>query len=223
MSENEDAHARYRRAFMGAFSERAVKEQAPLVERYVELMMRRFRAMVSSSRDGSATVDIVSWLNCVTFDVSSELSFGESFGSTEKGEPHPWVEISCRFGKGIALVASINYYAPLQKLLKYTMPRKVREKMVYHRELSTQKVRQRLQLQEERADFVQGVLRLQPGEGRESHFRRTRVEHGGVCLRGQRDDQYGDVGSIVQFAQDTGRFETSRLRGSICICSRGRH
>ncbi|KIW68677.1 hypothetical protein PV04_04604 [Phialophora macrospora] len=162
MGNNEEAHARFRRAFMGAFSERAVRGQTPLIEKYVALMVQKFRAMVDdgddSGGDPAAVVDIVSWLNFVTFDISADLSFGESFGSTEQGRPHPWVEIACRFGKGIALVASLNYFAPLQKVLRYTMPKGVREKMIYHRELSVRKVRQRLQLQGERADFVQAVL-----------------------------------------------------------------
>lgn len=158
LGNNEDAHARYRRAFAASFNEKAVNDQSPLIEKYVDLMIQRFRSMVGTGGN-STTIDIVSWLNFVTFDISGDLSFGESFGSTKKGEPHAWVEIACRFGKGIALVASLNYYAPLQKLLKYTMPATVRQKMIYHRELSTQKVRQRLQLHKERADFVQSVLK----------------------------------------------------------------
>ncbi|KEF52465.1 uncharacterized protein A1O9_11307 [Exophiala aquamarina CBS 119918] len=163
MGNNEDAHARYRRAFGGAFSEKAVKDQAPLIEKYVETMMQKFHRMVSSG-DGNAVVDIASWLNFVTFDISGDLSFGVSFGSTETGKPHPWVEIACNFGKGVALVASLNYFSPLQKLLSYSMPEKVRAKMTYHRQLSVQKVRQRLQLKGERADFVQSVLKYNEGK-----------------------------------------------------------
>ena len=158
MGNDENAHARYRRAFMSAFSEKAVKEQAPLIEKYVDMMMRQFQGMAASG-GGSAVVDMASWLNFVTFDISADLSFGESFGSTESGKPHPWVEISCRFGKGVALMASTNHFAPLQKVMAYMTPAKVREKMKYHRELSVQKVRQRLQVEEERPDFVQAVIR----------------------------------------------------------------
>ncbi|OAL39295.1 hypothetical protein AYO20_01613 [Fonsecaea nubica] len=157
MGHDEDHHARYRRAFMGAFSEKAIKDHSTLIESYVDLMMQRFRTM--TTQDGGATIDIVSWLNFVTFDISGDLSFGESFGSSSTGSPHPWVDIACRFGKGVALVASINHYAPLQKLLKCALPAKVRQKMIYHRELSAQKVRQRLQLQKQRPDFVNAVLR----------------------------------------------------------------
>lgn len=174
MGYNEDAHARFRRAFMGAFSEKAVQDQSPLLEGYVETMIQRLRAIagkgnatmagksnmtLAGSDENVAVVDAVSWLNFVTFDISADLSFGESFDSTSTGQPHPWVEIACRFGKGIALVASINHYGPLQSLLQRALPKKVREKMVYHRELSAHKVRQRLQLQEERPDFVNAVLK----------------------------------------------------------------
>ncbi|KAK4941794.1 hypothetical protein LTR10_018398 [Elasticomyces elasticus] len=156
MGYNEDAHARFRRAFMGSFSEKAVKDQSPLLEKYVELMIQRFKEMAGSE---SATVDAVSWLNFVTFDISADLSFGESFESTSKSQPHPWVEIACRFGKGVALVASINHYGPLESLLRMALPKKVREKMIYHRDLTAQMVRQRLQLQDERPDFVNAVLK----------------------------------------------------------------
>ncbi|KAI1624541.1 benzoate 4-monooxygenase cytochrome-like protein P450 [Exophiala viscosa] len=156
MGYDEDAHARFRRAFMGSFSEKAVKDQSPLLEKYVEMMVQRFKQMAVGA---SATVDVVSWLNFVTFDISADLSFGESFESTSKGEPHPWVEIACRFGKGVALVASINHYGPLESLLRMALPKKVREKMICHRELTAQMVRKRLQLQDERADFVNAVLK----------------------------------------------------------------
>jgi cytochrome P450 len=109
MGNHEEHHARYRRAFMGAFSEKAVRDEASLVEKCVDLMMKKFRGI---TKGASTVVDIASWLNFVTLDTSADLSFDESFESTVKGEPHPWVEIACRFGKGVALVASINHYHP---------------------------------------------------------------------------------------------------------------
>ncbi|TKA44600.1 hypothetical protein B0A54_04550 [Friedmanniomyces endolithicus] len=137
MGHNEDHHARYRRAFMGAFSDKAIKDQSPQIEEYVDLMMQKFK---ERGENGN-------------------LSFGRSFGSISRGQAHPWVEIAVQFGKGIALIASVNYYAPLQKLLKFVLPAKVREKMMYHRQLSAQKVQQRLELQETRQDFIGSVLR----------------------------------------------------------------
>lgn len=158
MASDEDAHARFRRAFMGAFNEKAIKEQASLIEKYVGLMMQKFKEAVGGGKE-KATVDLSAWLNFVTFDISSDLSFGDSFGSTANGEAHPWVDIACRFGRGVALVASINHYPAIQRLLKYILPSNVRQKIDYHKKLSAQKVRQRLELQEERPDFVNSVLK----------------------------------------------------------------
>jgi len=72
MGHNEEHHARYRRAFMGAFSDKAIKDQSPRIEEYVEFMMQKFREMAES---GSTVLDIVTWLNFVTFDISGDLSF----------------------------------------------------------------------------------------------------------------------------------------------------
>lgn len=164
MGSNEEAHARYRRAFAGSFTEKAVKDQSPVLEKYVSLLMQKFDKLCEVS-SGSTTVNITSWFNFVTFDISGNLSFGESFGSTERGEAHPWVEIACSFGKGIALLASLNFYHPLQRLLAYAMPKKVREKVVYHRQLSTQMSRQRLQHKSDRADFMRSVLKYNNEKG----------------------------------------------------------
>ncbi len=72
MGHDEDHHARYRRAFMGAFSDKAIKDQSPRIEEYVELMMQKFRG---KGENGSTVLDMVAWLNFVTFDISGDLSF----------------------------------------------------------------------------------------------------------------------------------------------------
>jgi len=79
MGHNEDHHARYRRAFMGAFSDKAIKYQSPRIEEYVELMMQKFR---EKGESGSTVLDMVAWLNFVTFDISGDLSFVSHLPST---------------------------------------------------------------------------------------------------------------------------------------------
>lgn len=143
---------------MGGFGERALREHAGTMEGYVCLMMEKLRELCGEG-GGEAVVDIVDWLNMVTFDVSGDLSFGSSFGSTETGKPHPWVEISNQFGKGVALMASLNYYhSGLTRLLKGLMPKRVMEKMAWHKELVRERVGERIALEGRRRDFVQSVL-----------------------------------------------------------------
>lgn len=158
MGANEEAHARFKRAFMGGFSDRAVRECAGVMEGYVGVMMRKLRELCSDGNGREGVVDIVDWLNMVTFDVSGDLSFGSSFGSTERGKAHPWVEISTQFGKGVALMASLNHYYGLTGVLKLLMPGKTMEKMRWHKQLTHEKVGERVAMEEERRDFVQCVL-----------------------------------------------------------------
>lgn len=166
VSTDEATHLRNRRALAGAFTEHAITEHAPLLEGLVETMMQKF-AEAAKQGDRSAIVDFTDWFNWLTFDISGVLSFGESFGSVAAGRAHPWVEISCSFGKGIALMASINFFRPLDKLLKLAMPRGVMEKMKYHKELAHAKFMQRLAMEhkEKAQDYVGSILAYNQEKG----------------------------------------------------------
>ena len=148
MSFDEAHHARYRRAFAGAFSDKSLKEQAPIVEGYVDLLISRLRESVAK------TIDLEHMFECAAFDVSSDLSFGESFNSLKSGKVHPWVEIARGFGKGLALVASINRYQPVDRLLRLIIPKKVIQKMQTHAMMSSAMAQKRLAMTTDRPDFV---------------------------------------------------------------------
>ncbi len=153
MGFDEPDHARFRKTLVHAFSEKALKDQSPMIESYVTLLVNKLK------EKGNAVVDLVEWLNYCTFDISGDLSFGESFDCLQHGRPHPWVEISYTFGKGLALVASVNYYAPLNKILGYVLPQKIRQRMLDHREISREKVHKRLDLALDRPDFITPITR----------------------------------------------------------------
>jgi cytochrome P450 len=108
VSTDEATHLRNRRALTAAFTQHAITEHASVLEDLVGLMIQRFKEETIGG-DGSAVLNIVDWLNWLTFDVSGALSFGESFESIKSGRAHPWVEISCNFGRGIALMASTSF------------------------------------------------------------------------------------------------------------------
>ncbi|KAK7471923.1 hypothetical protein VKT23_000025 [Stygiomarasmius scandens] len=74
-------HARKRRIVSQAFSADALRKFAPFVSKALE-------ALVWKLNDISATkaeIDIVSWLNYLTFDVLSDLAFGEAIGMIANG------------------------------------------------------------------------------------------------------------------------------------------
>ncbi|KAJ4349701.1 uncharacterized protein N0V89_008318 [Didymosphaeria variabile] len=166
VSTNEETHLRNRRALTGAFTEHAISEHASVLEDLVGLMITRFKEQITSG-EGRAVVDLVDWTNFLTFDISGLLSYGESFSNVTNGRAHPWVEISCSFGKGIALMASINFFSPLNKVLKYAMPKSVMRKMVYHKQIAHEKFLQRLSLGENKGkqDYVGSIMAYNAEKG----------------------------------------------------------
>ena len=87
MGPEEDHHLRFRRILTNAFSDKALKAQASIVQYYVNQLVEQLKVRAGS------TVDMVEWLNLCTFDVSGDLSFGESFDCLKNGKAHPWVEM----------------------------------------------------------------------------------------------------------------------------------
>ena len=146
MGYDEDAHARFRRVFANSFSDKSLRDQAPVVESYVDLFIAKLRQEKS--------VDLAQAFTHLTFDISGDLSFGESFECLESGKTHPWVEIAHGFGKGLALISSINQYPPIDNFLRYVIPEKVKQSMKSHAEMSQARTRKRLALDTDRPDFV---------------------------------------------------------------------
>ncbi|KAF1931191.1 benzoate 4-monooxygenase cytochrome P450 [Didymella exigua CBS 183.55] len=148
MGFDEASHARYKRAFVNAFSDKSLRDQAPIVEGYVDLLVSKLRQSTSK------IAELEDVFQSLAFDIGSELSFGESFDSTKSGKTHPWVEVAKDFGKGLALIASINQYPPVDQLLRFVIPKKVLAKMKDHAIMSNAMSQKRLAMDTDRPDFV---------------------------------------------------------------------
>ncbi|KAK7743643.1 hypothetical protein SLS62_010546 [Diatrype stigma] len=109
-----DEHSRFRRALSHGFSDAAMRQQEPLIARYVDLLLRRLHEICSknddddnssSSDDGKkgegegkktktktkTPLNIEAWYNYATFDIVGELVFGHPFGCLERSDYHPWI------------------------------------------------------------------------------------------------------------------------------------
>lgn len=151
---DEDDHARYRRAFANAFSEKSLREQAPLVEHHVDQFITKLNARVAGRQWTEKTLDLEKWFNYLTFDISGDFTFGESFDCVKNGKAHFWVEIAQDFGKGLAMIASVNQYPPIDKLLRYIIPKHILQRSMDHRALSYEKAKKRVALNVDRPDWV---------------------------------------------------------------------
>ena len=154
MGFDEDDHARYRRAFATSFSEKSLREQVPVIESYVSMFISKLKAPISGRQWTEKTVNFEDWFNFLTFDISGNFTFGESFDCISNGKAHPWVEIAQDFGKGLALIASVNKYPPIDKLLRYIIPKHIVQRSLDHRTMTLAKAQKRLELDMDRPDWV---------------------------------------------------------------------
>ncbi|KAJ4991606.1 cytochrome P450 [Stagonosporopsis vannaccii] len=159
MSFDEGAHSRFRRAFAHAFSDKNLKEQAPIVEGYVDLLVSKLQSTTPQS------IDLEQLLECMAFDIGSDLSFADSFDSLRSGKMHPWVEVAKGFGKGLALIASINQYPPVDRLLRNIIPKKVLQKMKDHAMMSSAMAQKRISMDTNRPDFVSPTKKYVDAKG----------------------------------------------------------
>lgn len=153
---SDEDHARIRQVWSHNFTSAALKRQEPLLNHYVNKFMERLRA-----HEDRARIDIVQWINFLTFDLTGDLAFGESFNCLEGGKFHPWIEVIFSHFKSATLLASIRFYPSVFGALTYLLPASVLRKQQQHFQFAKEKLQRRLNLEQERPDFLQCVVEHQ--------------------------------------------------------------
>ena len=85
---NDMDHARHRKLLAHAFSEKALRDQEPILQYYTDLLISKFSERSASRHP----VDLPECYNFISFDIIADLSFGEPFHNLEEQENHPWVK-----------------------------------------------------------------------------------------------------------------------------------
>ncbi|KAL8287755.1 hypothetical protein RB600_003600 [Gaeumannomyces tritici] len=109
-SPTREAHRRQRRQLSHGFSETAVYEQEPIITFYIDPFIRR---LSENAGGGNKSIDILRWLNYLTFDIIGDLALGESFGSLESSKYHPWVHNIFHSIRGLSLARFFGQSGPL--------------------------------------------------------------------------------------------------------------
>lgn len=149
-----DDHRRFRRLLSHGFSAQAMMNQQPIITQYVDLLIQRLH---ENCEGGSRKLDMTSWYNWCTFDIISDLAFGEPFGCLQNSNYHPWVSAIFGAVKQNALLGLIGRYTLLAPLLQLLIPQSVRRKAQEHLELTHAKVDKRLALPTPRPDFIDAM------------------------------------------------------------------
>jgi len=154
-----DQHAYIRKCFSQGFTMRSLREQEPIVDRYVDLLVSRIRETIAPGGEKGGEVDFLRWFNYMSFDIFGDLAFGESFECLEQGDYHQWIANIFRHIKAMAGMASIRFYPTIEKALVYVVPKSFRKAQQDHFQLVVDKVRRRIERDGfTRPDIMSGVM-----------------------------------------------------------------
>ena len=155
-------HSRQRRLVAHAFSDKALRDQEPLLQRYISLLISK---LYEHGANTGKPIDVVRWFNFMTFDLIGDLAFGEPFDCLKDSEYHPWV--SMVFGSiraGTFLTAS-KQFPMIEKLLKWSIPKKWKEDRHKNFVWAKEKMDRRLAAKVDRPDFVSAITRYNDEKG----------------------------------------------------------
>ena len=149
-------HARMRGLLRGAFTEKALRDQSHIIEYYVKLLISSLREKASSG----VSVNMVDWVNYTTFDIIGDLGFGEPFDCLRNNAYHPWVSLLTDSLRIFVFAAATRFYPLVETVSMNMIPKKVRENVQNHHQLSIEKIHRRLNLEKQRHDFMTPIIEL---------------------------------------------------------------
>ncbi|RDW74643.1 cytochrome P450 [Aspergillus mulundensis] len=155
-SADDAEHSRYRRTLSHAFSAKALADQEPLMQSYVDKLISRLRGVAESNR----SEDMAKWYNLTTFDLIGDLAFGQSFGGLDSSEYHHWVRTIFDVFKTGPIMFVFDAYPLLKPVVSALVPRRLTEARKKQTEHSRITVQKRLQKGSyNRSDFMDAMLR----------------------------------------------------------------
>ncbi|KAH0593199.1 hypothetical protein MHUMG1_08921 [Metarhizium humberi] len=153
----EEDHSRMRQCISHAFSEKALREQGPLLQRYVDLLIDRLHRVASSST--STATDMTEWYNYTTFDIIGDLAFGEPFDCLQNSHYHQWVKAVFATMKAGALFKPILSLGLPKSLVTFFMPPELKKRAQENYAYTQEKAQRRVNMKTTRPDFMTYILR----------------------------------------------------------------
>jgi cytochrome P450 len=97
-------HSFVRKNTLPSFSDRAMREQEPIITKYVDLLLLRLR-----QNAGSGPLNMTAFYNWTTFDIIGDLAFGDSFHCLQNQEYHAFVKFIVQTPKEFAKISALRY------------------------------------------------------------------------------------------------------------------
>ncbi|KAJ5766345.1 uncharacterized protein N7511_003961, partial [Penicillium nucicola] len=165
-------YTRQKRLLAHAFSDKALRDQEGLIRGYVDTLINKLRLGVKHE---DSLVDLKSWMNFTTFDITGDLMFGESFDCLNNSQLHPWIELIFGSLKLLAFYTVFNQFPSIKRILDLLIPAEFKQKSQEHFDLTAQKVDRRLEKRMGRPDFISAILQNGLGDETGQHFESKRT------------------------------------------------
>ncbi|MCJ1466735.1 hypothetical protein MMC07_005355 [Pseudocyphellaria aurata] len=159
LTANVHDHARMRKVLDHAFSNRAFREQEPVVAEYINLLVSQLCAQIQSE-GGAAKVNVLEWFSWTAFDVIGDLAFGDNFECLQKKGLNPWVRSVNNAQQLLVYLSACNRFALTRRVLPLLIPKVVKSKMEVLFKFGVDKVGQRMELGTKRPDFMSEILKF---------------------------------------------------------------
>ncbi|KAL0933736.1 cytochrome p450 [Colletotrichum truncatum] len=151
-----EEHSTLRRSLAHGFSERSMRDQEPIIKKYIDLLFQRLH---EHGDNGAKPLDLAAWYNYTTFDVIGDLAFGEPFGCLDGSDYHPWVKAIFQMARLGTVLQLATHYPFIGKLMMAMVPAKaIRERQV-HEDFTKAKLQRRMELGQDRPDLIEGFLK----------------------------------------------------------------
>ncbi|RYP75506.1 hypothetical protein DL771_002391 [Monosporascus sp. 5C6A] len=151
-----EEHGALRRILAHGFSDRSMREQQPIIKKYIDLLIQRLH---ENCQGGPKALNMAAWYNYTTFDVIGDLTFGESFGCLDNSDYHVWVKAIFQMVRAATLLQVASNFPALKNMLLKMVPKSFMEEHENHMAFTRAKLSARMEAGKERPDLVEGLLR----------------------------------------------------------------
>lgn len=159
---NDEAHSRGRRVLSHAFSEKALAEQEPLLQHYVDLLISQIGKLASTSEKPLNMTEIYNW---ATFDIIAALLFGEPFGCLADLKTHDYVRLLFSTIEVGYLHYVLSYFPWMKYIGSVFVDKAMLAKRVeYHAWIRSQ-TQKRIASKTDKPDFMTHVLKHNGDKG----------------------------------------------------------
>ncbi|OQE46305.1 hypothetical protein PENCOP_c001G00493 [Penicillium coprophilum] len=155
VNESREQHGRLRRQMAHGFSEKAMREQEPMIRTYVDMLLDRLHEFCESRKP----VTLSDWYNYTTFDIIGDLAFGEPFGCLQGSNLDGWIKGIFDAGRLGIILQALSFYPLVKRTLLSMVPASMKEAHEKHKKLTEEKMMRRMEKEEGRPDLIEGLLR----------------------------------------------------------------